>query len=206
VQAHAGCRYVFLSSGAVYAGDFEEAADVHTPVPESGGGAYIAAKREAEARHRQLSGLPITDIRLFNYVSRRQNLEARFLVADMFRALRDGTELVVSDDNVMRDYLHPRDWRQLMLLVLQAAPENRVLDAYSMAPVEKFQLLEVCASRFGLRWRVEEDAAVQATGVKPEYYSLRREAESLGYQPRQAALDGVIAETGAVVAQFTLKN
>lgn len=200
VKQHPGCRYLFLSSGAAYNSSFQQPASVETVTqlqvnalgPQDW---YGMAKLHAECRHRALPSLPIADIRVFNYFSHTQELEARFFITDALRAIRDQTVLQTSSDPMVRDYLHPDDFFQLVQCLLAAEPANLAVDCYSKAPVDKPTLLAALQQRFALRYATTAGAAgVQATGRKPHYYSLNHALADFGYAPQFGALDGVLAE------------
>lgn len=200
VRGNPGTRYVFLSSGAAYGAGFERPADETTEarVPINRLGAqdwYAAAKMMAEVRHRALADLAIVDLRVFNYFSHRQDLSARFLVTDIVRALRSGETLRTNGLDVVRDFLGPEDFHQLLSLALAAPPRNEAYDCYTRAPVAKFALLQAMQQRFGLRYEVDQVALPNATGAKPHYYSTNRRAEALGYRPARTALETVLDET-----------
>ena len=208
LDAHPQRKYIFLSSGAAYGHAFHQPVGEHSlaavPInalaPQDW---YGAAKLYAECRHRARPGNAITDLRVFNYFSRTQNLDARFFVTDMLRALRDGTVMKTSPDPMVRDYLHPLDFFQLVDCVLRGDAGNRAIDCYSRAPVDKTALLEAMAGSFGLRYEIVPGMAapVNATGAKPHYYSQQRLAATLGYQPAYASIDTVISETAAILGR-----
>lgn len=200
LKKYPSCRYLFLSSGAAYGSDFLEPAKRHTPAviaindlaPHEW---YGVAKLHAECRHRSHSELPIIDIRVFNYFSRTQDLSARFLITDILRAIRDKTVLKTSSDNIVRDYLHPSDFYQLISVLLSASATNTSLDCYSRAPIDKLELLAAMQKNFGLRYEIAEASAiVNATGRKPYYYSLNTCAAEFGYQPVFTSLEGILKE------------
>lgn len=205
VRRHDRCRYLFLSSGAAYGGSFEE------PVRRSSRAVvslndlqpqewYGAAKLHAECRHRALSDRPIVDIRVFNYFSRTQDLSARFLLTDIVRSLRDGTVAQTTSDYIVRDYLHPADFHGLVWSLLSSPPANTAVDCYTRAPIDKPALLAALQGQFGLRYEVVgERAGVDATGIKPYYYSLNDRAADFGYAPTRASIDGIIEEAGALL-------
>ena len=134
LQTHQACRYLFLSSGAVYGSGFMEPANQETlatiPInnltPHDW---YGVAKLYAECRHRSFPALPIIDIRIFNYFSHTQDLSARFLITDILRAIRDKSILKTSPDYIVRDFLHPSDFYGLVCALLSAPPANTVVDA-----------------------------------------------------------------------------
>lgn len=203
------CRYVFLSSGAAYCSPFEEPAredtrceiELNRLQPQDW---YGLAKLTAECRHRASSQFSIVDLRVFSYFSRTQDMSARFLVTDMLRAIRDRTVLQTSAAQNVRDYLHPADFHALVSAVLAHAPVNTALDCYTCAPVEKWALLEAMREQFGLRFEVTRaSAAVNATGSKPNYYSLDRRAAAFGYAPSLSSVDGVALEVQSCLASGT---
>jgi nucleoside-diphosphate-sugar epimerase len=208
VRQHPACRYIFLSSGAAYGASFEAPVDANTKAiiainnlqPQDW---YAVAKLHAECRHRALAHLPIVDIRVFNYFSHTQDMDARFLITDIVRAIRDKTVLKTSAAYMVRDYLHPSDFYGLVSAILASPAANAALDCYSKAPIDKTTLLTALQEKFGLQYEVVHTAAgVNATGTKPHYYSLNKRAEDFGYEPELTSLDGILKE---VVAQIRLQ-
>ena len=208
VRSHPDCRYLFLSSGAAYGSDFEVPADDSTraniPInnlrPQDW---YGAAKLHAECRHRALTGLPIVDIRVFNYFSRTNDLKARFFITDILRAIRDQTILHTNPDYMRRDFLGPKDFQQIVACVLEAPGQNLAVDCYTLAPIDKQEILTLMEHHFGLRYQVDLAPAklVSATGAKPHYYSLSsKAADLLGYQPMQSSADNLVEEATALLA------
>ena len=204
LHRHPACRYLFMSSGAAYGGAFNE------PVPHASKAAislndlpreewYGAAKLHAECRHRNLPDMAIIDIRIFNYFSRTQDLSARFLLTDMLRSIRDGTVLRVTPDYIVRDYLHPVDFYNLIRCLLTCQPANAAIDCYTRAPVDKPTLIAEMQQRFGLRYEITDaQVAVNATGTKPYYYSLNRRAADFGYSPTRTSIEGIVEEAHAI--------
>jgi nucleoside-diphosphate-sugar epimerase len=200
-------RYLFLSSGAVYGEVFQQpvtattcAAVAINDVPSFNW--YAVAKLHAEMRHRALMEMSIVDLRVFNYFSRTQDLSARFFVTDLMRAIRTGETVSVSADFMVRDYLHPTDFHQLVERVLAATPFNAAIDCYSAAPIDKTTLLLALRERFGLRYEIAPSSytvAINATGAKPHYYSLNRKAEHFGYTPAYSSIAAVLEEASALL-------
>ncbi len=205
LREHPQRRYIFLSSGAAYGSGFEAPAGPDTRTAFAPNALqpqdwYAIAKLHAECKHRALPDLAITDLRVFNYFSRYQDLEARFFITDILRAIQAKEVLKTSAGTMVRDYLHPDDFYQLVTRVLAAPPANGALDCYSAAPVDKAALLDAMAARYGLRYEVAPaPAGVNATGAKPHYYSLDRRAAGLGYLPSHTSLDGIRIEADAIL-------
>lgn len=205
VRQHPECRYIFLSSGAAYGSSFEAPVDTSTKAvvainnlrPQDW---YGVAKLHAECRHRALPHLPIVDIRVFNYFSCTQDVSARFLITDILRAIRDKIVLKTSSDYIVRDFLHPSDFYNLVNALLSASAHNTAVDCYSRAPIDKPNLLAAMQEKFGLRYETtEETASVNATGSKPYYYSLNTRAAEFGYQPSLTSLEGIVKEMQAIL-------
>lgn len=205
LQTHPACKYLFLSSGAAYGASFNEQVNRDTPAVVAINNLaphewYGVAKLHAECRHRSYPEQPIIDIRVFNYFSRTQDIEARFLITDILRAIRDKTVLKTSADYIVRDFLHPSDFYGLVSALLAAPAANAAVDCYSRAPIDKPGLLATMQEKFGLRYEITgATASVNATGNKPYYYSRNFRAADFGYQPGLTSLDGILIEAGAVL-------
>ena len=205
LETHRACRYLFLSSGAAYGSNFNEPANSETLAVISINNLqpnewYGVAKLHAECRHRAYPELPIIDIRIFNYFSHTQDISARFLITDILRAIRDNTVLKTSANYVVRDYLHPSDFHQLITRLLSAPATNTAIDCYSLAPVDKHILLTTMQEKFGLHYTIyETTAGINATGIKPNYYSLNTSAAGFGYKPTMTSLAGVLLEATALL-------
>lgn len=210
LHQHPDCRYIFLSSGAVYGASFDAPVDANTNAviainnlqPQDW---YGAAKLHAECRHRALPHLPIIDIRVFNYFSCMQDISARFLISDILRAIRDNTVLKTSSDYIVRDFLHPTDFYNLITALLAASAHNTSVDCYSRAPIDKPNLLVEMHEKFGLRYETTEEAAsINATGNKPHYYSLNYRAANFGYLPTLTSLEGIVAEMQKILHRLSV--
>ena len=202
VREHPFCRYIFLSSGAVYGSKFDEPVAENTmasfPInnvqPQDW---YGLAKMYAEARHRALSHLPIVDLRVFNYFSYSTDIEARFLITDVLRAIRDQQVMQTSHQNIVRDYVGPKEIADLIQKVLRAPPSNVAIDCFTLNPVDKISMLERMRSEFGLKYElVTTQTGVLATGSKIHYYSKSRKANELfGYKPETTAIEIVVQQS-----------
>ena len=200
LQNHPDCRYLFLSSGAVYDSNFDVPADGNTPISIAinelqAHDWYASSKLRAESRHRALQEFSIVDIRVFNYFSHTQDMSARFLITDIARAIREKNLFSTSADKLVRDFLHPSDFAQLIFRILASPKTNCVIDCYSKAPVDKSTLLKALQEAFNLQYQIVAGGfGTNATGKKPLYYSLNRKASEFSYQPQYSSLDGVCKE------------
>ena len=122
-------------------------------------------------------------------------MEARFLITDIVRAIRNKTILKPSADYFVRDFVHPSDFCNLVNVILAAPATNTAVDCYSRKPIDKPTLLNAIQEKFGLQYETTEaTGSVNATGSKPHYYSLNTSAADFGYQPTLSSLDSVIQE------------
>ncbi len=194
------CRYIFLSSGAVYGLNFSEPPTENSlsiiPINQiQSQNWYSIAKLYAECRHRALPELGIVDVRLFNYFSHTQDMNARYLMTDICRAISNGSILITSPNEMMRDFISPSDFFNLITRIISAQKSNLAVDCYSLKPLEKSQLLSEMRLKFDLKYEVRQtDSHVNATGEKKFYFSKNNKAAIFGYKPQKTSLDSVIEE------------
>lgn len=194
------CKYIFLSSGAAYGSDYSEPATINKKacfdinnIQQSE--KYGLAKLITEVKHRSLGEYQICDLRVFNYFSRYQNMNARFFITDIFRALNDCHLCEVSSEPMVRDYLHPKDFCQIIDRILSNDNINMAADCYSLGPVDKHTLLTELENRYGLKWcYTQEVDVINATGNKKNYYSKYHVLSRIGYTPVHTSLSGIFEE------------
>jgi len=204
LRANPSCRYIFLSSGAIYGSNFEKPVNHKSKAQLTINNVqshdwYAAAKLQAEYRHRSLADFGIVDVRIFNYFSHTQNLDARFLLTDMIRSIKEKKVFLTLSNNIFRDFLNPLDFYQLVELILNSPKINLALDCYSKSPIDKMSLLEEMKNKFGLEYEVSDVTSIMnATGMKLFYFSENRIAESIGYKPNMTSLEGVCTEVSKI--------
>ena len=207
IKSHKQTKYIFLSSGAVFGGDYQEPVNENTVAMIDINNLdstdwYAIAKLYAEAKHRSLPNLSIVDVRVFNYFSHTQDMSARFLITDIVRAIENKEVFKTSTENIVKDFITPPDFYNLIQSIIDFKPINMALDCYTKSPVSKFDLLDVLKSEFGLKYEITgESSAVNATGAKSNYYSLNRRGAAFGYQPEWTSLAGLLAELEGYLAQ-----
>jgi len=200
LKQHKKTKYIFLSSGAVYGGNYQEPVNKDTVAITDINNLkstdwYAISKLYAEAKHRSLSELSIIDVRVFNYFSHRQNMDARFLITDIVRAIKNQEVFKTSSDNIIRDFITPPDFYNLIQAIINFKPTNTALDCYTKSPVAKFDLLFELENKYGLRYKIDEDIGiVNATGTKLNYYSVNKIADGIGYFPQNTSITGVVKE------------
>lgn len=200
LNIHKDTRYIFLSSGAVFGTDFQQPVNAQSksviPINNlSFTDWYMVAKIYAEARHRALAHLNIVDVRVFNYFSHTQDMNSGFLMTDIVSALEKNEMLATSADNIVRDFITPPDFFNLIQSIIQFTPANLALDCFTKSPVSKFDLLSELKTRYGLKYEVMGSTiTLNATGQKNHYYSLNKIAQTIGYAPLHTSLEGINRE------------
>ena len=200
LKHHKETKYIFLSSGAVYGGDYQRPVDKDTVTTININNHkttdwYMLSKLYAEAKHRSIPDLSIVDVRVFNYFSHRQNTDARFLITDVVRAIKNKEVFKTSADNIVRDFVTPPDFYGLIRAIIDSESINAALDCYTKSPVSKFDLLYNLKNKFGLNYEVDNSIKMtNATGVKKKYYSKYMLAEKVNYTPHNSSLSGIISE------------
>lgn len=192
-------RYIFISSGAVYGSNFAKPVSLesHSIINVNSLKShefYTVAKLYAECTHRSLSHLAITDLRVFNYFSSATNLDARFFITDLMRAVIGKSVLEVSGGEMVRDYIHPQDFYQLICRVIHAPEKNTAIDCYSMEPISKAKILKNFSEKFGLRWLIvgdDRNTVPDISRLKENYFSKNRMASEFGYKPSFSSLDAL---------------
>lgn len=205
LNSNPACRYIFISSGAAFGDIYSDPLDEksHAIVDLNNlkkQDWYGVAKLYAECQHRARSDLSIVDLRVFSYFSKLQDIDARFFLSDIARAILNNQSLLISSDTMDRDYIHPSDLFRLVQLILLGEKQNIAYDCFSNAPISKFDLIEAIQRRYGLKVIVSPKAGVvNATGSKSKYYSLDKKAASIGYRPRYDSLEGVLIEMDSLL-------
>ena len=200
IKCNEETKYIFLSSGAIYGGNFKHPVNKDTLATIdinnlASNDWYAIAKLYVEAKHRSLQDLSIVDVRVFNYFSNTQDMSSRFLITDIVRALKNNKIFKTSSDNIVRDFVTPPSFYALIQAIIDFKPINTALDCYTKSPVSKFDLLSELKSRFGLNYEIEKSVdIINATGSKINYYSVNKTARNLGYRPKNTSLDGIIQE------------
>jgi len=124
----------------------------------------------------------------------------RFFISDMIRAIKNNEIFLTSTQNIARDYIGPLEFFQIIRAVLHYSPMNDVIDCYTLAPIEKIQLLNIMTLKFGLQYKFQEDfESINATGVKKNYYSLNHRAALYGYKPTRDSEAILIGEANKII-------
>lgn len=210
IEKHPGTKYIFLSSGAVYGSIFFEGPadinkkiniDINTIGKED---YYGLAKLSAELKHRSMPGLNIIDLRVFNYFSSTQDMESRFLVMDIARAIKNKLEFKTDEEDIVRDYLGPEDFFNMVKCILKVEQINTALDCYTLEPINKLHMLAEFRKIYNLNYLiVKNNFPSIGTGSKKYYYSKNKMALNLGYIPSMSSMDNLKKEMDLILRRNT---
>ncbi|WP_068779047.1 NAD-dependent epimerase/dehydratase family protein [Paenibacillus sp. GM2] len=191
--------YINFSSGAIYGTDYEEPASESKKLiidvnHLSNKDYYGISKLNMEAKHRSLVQNHIVDLRIFGFFSAYIDTQSRFFLTDILNSLNNNHVLNTSSEDMIRDYVHPSDLIAILDLCMNKHKVNDSFDAYSLKPVTKFELLDYFVSNHNLQVNYINDLNGQSrsiTGNKNNYYSMNRNAEKIGYNPKFNSLQSV---------------
>jgi nucleoside-diphosphate-sugar epimerase len=206
LKEHPQTKYIFLSSGAVYGDSFDKPIDKSTLAKFDINSLkskdwYSLSKLYLEAKHRSMQHFSIIDIRVFNYFSSSQNLTENYLIIDIVNSLLNKEVLITSSDNIIRDYITPPDFFNLIQKIITFGQLNVAFDCYTKAPVNKLELLTVLEREFSLTYNIKESTGkLDAGKLKLNYFSKNKLAEAIGYFPEYSSIEGVLKELNILFA------
>jgi nucleoside-diphosphate-sugar epimerase len=199
------CACVSVSSGAVYGGGFSSPAVKETwfPLPPNKiepGQRYGLVKLLCEQRHRAFSNLLLVDIRLFAFFTRYMDSNQPFFMSDVIKAICKRAPLLTQPSDFVRDFTHPEDFLNLILLCADKKL-NGCFDLYSSAPIKKSEIIALFTERYGLKAEYG-GSWISATGAKANYFSRNYAAAEIGYEPLHSSKDVLISEADSILAKY----
>ena len=193
---HPECKYIFISSGIVYDTDFNEPVNEKSTVLSLDSSLkfydwYTASKVYSETRHREKSKLAIIDLRVFSYFSNTQDTSSSsYLMGEIIRSVKNNTSLRTNPYNLKRDYVSRIDFCRLISCIIQAPPSNTALDLFTIAPIDKFSILEFMKINYDLKYEVVDfNKENEINMLKINYFSENKIAKNIGYIPSMSSLD-----------------
>jgi hypothetical protein len=139
--------------------------------------------------------MPIVDIRVFNYFSHTMDMNAQYLITDIVSAIVNKEVFKTTKDSIVRDFISPKDFFQLIKLILKSSEKNMVVDCYSKAPIDKLMLLKILNREFGLKYEFNNINNTFNSAISKKYYfSLHKEASKFGYKPTLSSEKNIIQE------------
>ncbi len=203
LDSHPQAKYIFLSSGAAYGNSFDSPATEESvasiPLNTKNINWYSVAKIMAECRHR-VRPHSIVDIRVFNYFSHRQSLDAGFMMTSMIDCVLNMKKFYMARSPMVRDWISPEDLHQLFDIVINTPDINMAVDCYSLKPLSSIALAQIMSTQFGLEW----EYANLPVG-KRNYFSTNYVAEKLGYTPTKSSLETIV-ETSKMILHSSVST
>lgn len=213
LQKNTEALYISLSSGSVYGKDFP------SPVIKDSTNSikvnninidnfYSIAKIYSEAKHRSYSNLNIVDLRIFSYFSRFMDLEEGYFLGDIINSVLNKQTLLVGENNIIRDYIHPEDLSNIVLKCLKIHKLNTAFDLISKAPTNKNEILNYFSTEYGLKYEIKNNLKfLNSSGIKDTYCSnYNNVADILNYSPKYTSLETIALETKNIIRQFKIKK
>jgi nucleoside-diphosphate-sugar epimerase len=208
LSLHRSALYINFSSGAVYGSTFDLPATENTfsridinNIDKKD--YYRIAKINSEIKHRAFGkDNNIVDLRIFSYFSRFIDLDSSFLISEIIRCCLEKRKFATNSVNILRDFIHPDDLFRLIELVSTQKEINTFFDVYSIKPVSKFEIIEYFKSYYGLDVVVNENTSIiNTTGIKDNYYSLYKKAETIGFKPQYSSIDTIKLEASELLSK-----
>ena len=139
-------------------------------------------------------------VRVFYYVSSDIDMNSRFLITDALRSIRENQVMKTDDKNITRDYIGPKDLHQLIIKLVKNDFLNTSVDCFTKDPADKFSILELMKSQFGLKYEIiNSNSGINAYGSRDNYFSVNYKANSFGYEPSLSSLDNIAIASEALL-------
>ena len=200
LQSHKATLFINFSSGAVYGEAFQHPAngkktsqlDINRFSKRNH---YSISKIILEKKHRDLNNLKIVDLRIFGFFSRFIDINDRFILSAIVKAIKNDKGMITDQHNFVRDYVDPTDLFSIIKLCMKQSFINDVFDVYSKRPITKLNMLKFLKKEFGLKYKTKNtDKKLSSTGIKLNYYSVSRRLSKLGYKPQNSSLETILNE------------
>ena len=197
--------YICFSSGAVYGRNFT------APVEENSlnclqvnhvnkNDYYTIMRLNSEAKHRAFKDLRIIDLRVFSYFSRFIDLTDGYFITDIIDCVLKRKALMVDEQNIIRDYLHPQDLFTAVRCAVNTDKVNGAFDINSTKPVTKQEVLDYFVAKYDLKYGVKKVFDHHSpTGTKNIYCSNYKNAVAIGYEAQFSSLDAIKEEAKYII-------
>ena len=205
LKDNSNCIYINFSSGVAYGVDFSIPAEnkklceinVNNICSNDN---YGIVKLYSEAKHRSCKNFNIVDLRVFAFFSRFIDLKSKYFITELISCIKTKKELTTNNNNIVRDYIHPKDLFNLINICIDVGEINDVFDVYSLKPITKFEILDYFKKNYDLVYKIEKGIfGENATGIKDNYYSINKKAEKIGYIPKYSSIESIVQETKEIL-------
>lgn len=199
-------KYIFISSGAVYGGEFQDPATnqslarVNLNAPSQMDW-YGLAKLSSEIRHRSKPNFAIVDVRVYGYMSPWLPLDKPFFLADIAKSLIQNIPLQTDRRNFWRDYIGPSELAGVIFAVIDSPPRNTSIDVYSSAPILKTEMLDMLTRQFFLMIDFDSDLTINSVATyKFNYFTKDKRAADFGFSPKRTSERVIMEELCSLLA------
>ena len=206
LKIHRHTTYINISSGAVYGTKFLKEVDDNT-ITEiainnlSNADFYGIAKINSEAKHRSMQKLNIIDLRIFGFFSQFIELNRSYLLSEIINCLKSNKTFITSESNIIRDYIHPIDFANLVKKCMMLDNINMAIDVYSKNPISKFEMLQYFKSMYNLNYEIKTGISnASVTGNKDYYFSKSRKVNEIGFKPQYTSLECIDYATNKILS------
>jgi nucleoside-diphosphate-sugar epimerase len=112
-------------------------------------------------------------------------------MADIVNSVKNKTVFVTNSQNIKRDFVHPKDLFQLIVLCMKQKSMNSAIDLYSKKPISKFEIIKYFQDKYGLTYKIKK---ILKNKTKTNYYTTKKFNE-LGYKPKFSSMDSIMDES-----------
>ena len=201
--------YINISSGIVYGdSDREGCEGEKSTISLSDARARefcIVSNINSELKHRSFSDFNIVDLRVFSYFSRFADLREPYFVNQLVSAVIDQSIFVTNRYDMVRDYVHPDDLYQAVVLCINKKYINNAFDLYSLNSITKMKVIDLFVEKYGVDVEYDGDIPISGTGAKDIYCSSNEKLSGIGYVPTKSSIDVLFGESFEMVREH-LKN
>jgi len=159
----------------------------------------IISNMNAEAKHRAYSSLRIVDLRVFSYFSRFADLTEPYFINKIVSSVLKRVPFVTSQQDMVRDYIDPKDLYQAVCLCMKQDKVNAAYDVFSMSPASKKDIIDQFINKYGLIVEYVEGPNLSGTGEKNQYFSYNYSLHDIGFDPNYSAIDAVLNESARII-------
>jgi len=205
LKNHSTTLYLNLSSGAIFGQDFiSPVNDFSIPKLDlnevNQGTLYSSSKIYSEFKHRSFVDFNIVDLRIFGFFSKFIDLNTNFFMSELIKSVKNKSNFITNNDDIIRDYVNPSDFYNLVKCCISNKKINDAFDVYSKEPISKFQILKEFSDKFDLKFKlIEKLESISETGLKKNYYSLSRKAKKIDYFPQFSSLETILNESALIL-------
>lgn len=204
LQNNKNTLYLYFSSGAVYGSNFSMPVDRNSYNKLNvnhidSNDFYSISKIYTEVKHRSYAEYNIVDLRVFGFFSQFSDLTTPYFLNELITCVQKNQVFITTYSNMIRDYIHPTDLIAIIDKLIFKHDLNDVFDVYSLAPISKFEIIELFEQKYNLIYQIENLPGSSPTGEKNSYYSVNNKLVEIGYYPTLSSLNTIMMATDRIL-------